>query len=167
MNRESPYVKMGSVSAVEKEEESMLQGIEKIFSDRENMTRGIKKLSYEKNTKEFIERYGEYFLEMRNYTENALDKQAAAREIGECIVRAVKSAYSNRKGKIDARVQSELNLFMVYYVFPTILKQESVGKILADGVLEAWQDGFKNHAMKYIDYDTLYQGFREKVLGLF
>ena len=102
----------------------MLQGIETVFDNKEKMLGHLKKKSYEKNTAEFLERNGHYFQEMAEYVARAEDKEAAAREIGECLVKAVNDHFSNKKGKIDSRTQVDLNFFMIYYVFPSVLGLE-------------------------------------------
>ncbi len=145
----------------------MLDGIEQIFSGRTEMMTSLKKESYETFTRRFDAEYGHYFSEMREYTERAEDKEAAADEIGARVAGAVEAACAGKKGKLDARSRSELSLFLVYYVFPAILKQGELGTVIADGVLKACRKVLKNRGMKYVDYDTIYHGFREKILGLF
>lgn len=113
----------------------MLQGIEIIFEDRDKMMAHLKKKTYKEYTENFIQNHGHYFEEMTTYVEGAKDKEAAAKEIGECLASAVKKTFVNKKGKIGARTQSDLNFFMIYYVFPTILSSGSeYAKTIADGV---------------------------------
>ena len=145
----------------------MLQGIEEIFTDRARMMKSLKKDSYEAFTKEFERKYGHYFTEMRKYTEQAEDGKAAAEEIGERLIQAMTESCRNKRGKLDGRTRSELSLFMVYYVFPAILKQGEPGRQIADGTLAACRRGLHNRGMKYVDYETIYNGFHDKVLGLF
>lgn len=145
----------------------MLQGIEEIFTDRARMMKSLKKDSYEAFTKEFEREYGHYFTEMRKYTEQAEDGKAAAEEIGERLIQAMTESCRNKRGKLDGRTRSELSLFMVYYVFPAILKQGEPGRQIADGTLAACRRGLHNRGMKYVDYETIYNGFNDKVLGLF
>lgn len=145
----------------------MLQGIEIIFADRVTMLTSLKKKAYEIFFREFEQKYEHYFTEMREYVEQADNEEAAAQEIGECINQAMIKAGSNKRGRLDARTRSELSLFMVYYMFPAILKQGEAGQIIADGVLAACRRGLKNRSLQYVDYDTVYNGFHEKILGLF
>ena len=146
----------------------MLQGIETIFEDRDKMMAHLKKKKYEEYTKCFIQKHGHYFEEMTAYVGSAENKGNAADEIGECLVSAVKQTFENKKGKIGARTQSDLNFFMIYYVFPTILGTESEdAKLIADGVCNAWKKNFKDSDIGYTDYDTLYHSFREKIFGIF
>lgn len=148
----------------------MLQGIETIYEQRVKLLKGLKKKSYVANTESFIGSYGHYFKEMAEYVkavEEETEQKSRAGEIGDCIVEAVKATYTNKRGKIDGRTQADLNFMMIYYVFPTILKQEPVGKIIADEVLAAWKKNFKDGQIGYTDYDSIYESFREKIFGLF
>ncbi len=146
----------------------MLQGIETIFDKKEKMIGHLKKKSYESNTKMFIEKNGHFFQEMADYVGQAEDKENAASEIGECLVQAVKDHLSNKKGIVESYTQVDLNFFMIYYVFPTVLGLETEdSKVIAEGIRKAWKKGFKEGDIQYTDYDTLYGAFREKIFGIF
>ena len=146
----------------------MLQGIEMIFDNKEAMLKHLKKKSFEENTKAFLEKNGHFFEEMAGYTSQADDKKAAAEEIGQCIVDAVNTRFANNRGKIDSRTQTDLNFFMIYYVFTNILRMGGDdGTLIADGVRDVWSKSFKNGEINYTDYDTLYNSFREKIFGIF
>ena len=146
----------------------MLQGIETIFDDKEVMLKHLKKKSFEENTKNFLAKNSHFFEEMAEYTAQAEDKTAASEAIGQCIVDAVKMRFANGRGKIDSRTQTDLNFFMIYYVFTNILRMcGDDGKCIADGVCNAWNKGLKSGEIHYTDYDTLYNSFREKIFGIF
>lgn len=146
----------------------MLQGIETIFDNKEKMIGHLKKKSYEENTGMFLNKNGHYFREMAEYVGQAEDKEVAANEIAECLVHAVKTHLSNKKGKVDSRTQVDLNFFMIYYVFPSILSLECEdSKVIADGVCKVWGESFQDSKIQYTDYDTLYGAFREKIFGIF
>ena len=59
----------------------MLDHVEKIFADMKPMMKKLKKASYKVNMEAFIENHGHYFREMTEYTENASDKETAAKEL--------------------------------------------------------------------------------------
>lgn len=145
----------------------MLQGIEQIFADKDEMLKHLKKKNFEKNSEEFLRKFGHYFMEMSEYVTSAENKDAAAKEIGQCIAGAVKEKYTNKRGKIDSRTQIDLNFFMIYYVFPTILSTGENGKVIADGVRDVWSSSFKDADIQYTDYNSLYNSFREKIFGIF
>lgn len=145
----------------------MLQGMEMIFENRGRMMTSLKKNAYESLSKEFAQEYGHYFSEMREYVEQAGDKKSAAEEIGRRVMQAVAESCGNKRGVLDSRTRSEVSLFLVYYVFPAILKQGETGTVIADGVLAACRKGLKNRGLRYVDYDTVYSGFNDKLFGLF
>lgn len=144
----------------------MLNQVETMFDDMEKMIKKLKKKQYEENMENFMTAYEAYFLEMETYmSEN--DPQTAAKEISQAFVDAVKKRYEV-KGKIKGYVQADLNLFMIYYVFPAILKRDHEhAKLLADTLCETWGNSFKDSKIGYTDYDSLYKSFREKIFGIF
>ena len=121
------------------------------------------------NMEAFIENHGHYFREMTEYTENASDKETAAKELAVDFTDKVYDAYvSPKKGKIDSAIQTDLNFFMIYYVFPAILLTEhDDAKLIADHLCSRWGEKFKNSKIQYTDYDSLYVSFREKIFGIF
>lgn len=146
----------------------MLKGIETIFDNKERMLSHLKKKSYEKNTKIFLEQNEHYFREMAEYVGEAEDKENAAAEIGECLAQAVKERFAGKRGTINTRTQVDLNFFMIYYVFPTILGMRDVqSEVIAEGIRTVWTKSFKESSIQYVDYDTLYKSFREKIFGIF
>lgn len=79
----------------------MLDHVEKIFADMKPMMKKLKKASYKVNMEAFIENHGHYFREMTEYTENASDKETAAKELAVDFTDKVYDAYvSPKKGKI-------------------------------------------------------------------
>lgn len=145
----------------------MLEGVEKIFENMQTMMKKLKKASYEKNMIGFREEHGHYFSEMMEYMEAAEDKEGAAKEIASDFVDRVERNYTVR-GKINGRVQADLNFFMIYYTFPAILMTGSDhAKMVADAVCGEWGNRFRNSRINYADYDTIHSGFREKILGIF
>lgn len=144
----------------------MLNQVETMFDDMEKMIKKLKKKQYEENMENFMTAYEAYFWEMETYmSEN--DPQTAAKEISQVFVDAVKERYEV-KGKIKGYVQADLNLFMIYYVFPAILKRDHEhAKLLADTLCETWGSSFKDSKIGYTDYDSLYKSFREKIFGIF
>lgn len=145
----------------------MLNQVETMFDDMLIMMKKLKKASYEKNMKTFREQYGHFFDEMAQYTEAAQDKEAAAGEIAAVFTEAVSQKFSV-KGKIRARTQADLNFFMIYYVFPAVLLAESKDRdLIAKSIRDEWAAKFKDSNIGYTDYDKIYGGFREKILGIF
>ena len=146
----------------------MLNGIENIFEKRDIMLKHLKKKSFEENTEFFKNQYGYLFDEMFEYVGEAEDKEAAANDVAQVLVEAVTKKFAVKKDKISGRDQVDLNFFMIYYVFPTILSYESANnKLLADTICDKWGSSFKDSRIQYTDYDSLYGSFRHKIIGIF
>ena len=153
--------------SVERMDGKMLEGVEKIFENMQVMMKKLKKASYEKNMVGFRDEHGHYFSEMMEYMEAAEDKESAAKEIASEFVNRVEGNYKV-KGRINGRIQADLNFFMIYYIFPALLMTGSDhAKTVADAVCAEWGSRFKDSKINYADYDTIYAGFREKILGIF
>lgn len=63
----------------------------------------------------------------------------------------------------------DINLFMIYFVFPAILltHSEYAGR-LADAIRDEWRGHFKNSAqLSYTTFEEISGTFQEKFLGLF
>lgn len=147
----------------------MLTNVETMFDNQQDMMKHLKKKSYEENMAIFLGKNRHYFAEMNEYMDAAEDKEKAAKELGSCFVKAVEKRFAKgKKGKIASPVQADLNMFMIYFVFPAILKTgHADSKILADGLCNSWRENFKGGQIGYTDYDTIYNSFREKIFGIF
>jgi hypothetical protein len=145
----------------------MLEQIACIFENMKKMTKRLKKASYERNMEAFLAQHGHYFREMADYMEQEEDKAQAAETLSAVFCDAVEQQYG-KNGKIRSTTQIDLNFFMIFYVFPAILKTESAeAKLLADTLCDLWGKRFKDSKIGYADYDKLHDSFREKIFGLF
>lgn len=140
-----------------------------MFDDMGSMLKKLKKDSYEVNMKTFRQTHGHYFQEMIDFVGQSGEKEQAAETIGNEFARKVMEKFqSSKNGKIKSYVQTDLNFFMIYYVFPAILMTgHESAKTIADGICIAWGQRFKESKIQYTDYDTLYNAFREKIFGIF
>lgn len=147
----------------------MLDHVEILFEDMRPMMKKLKKKTYKINMEEFLGRHGQYFHEMTEITANADDKEAAAAEMAREFVDSVERNFTSpRKGRIENVVQLDLNFFMIYYIFPAILKTEHEdARLIADHIRDEWSGRFKDSDIQYTDYDSLYAAFREKIFGIF
>ena len=66
----------------------------------------LKKKTYKEYTENFIQNHGHYFEEMTTYVEGAKDKEAAAKEIGECLASAVKKTFVNGQLRLLCNMRS-------------------------------------------------------------
>lgn len=145
----------------------MLENVESIFEDMQAMMKRLKKASYEEHMKEFRDKKGHFFTEMTSYVEGAEDREKATDEVANVFVERVRARYA-LKGKINGRIQADLNFFMIFYTFPAILLTESpVAKDVADTICEKWRKSFKDSNISYTSYDKIYEGFRNKIFGIF
>lgn len=147
----------------------MLINVGSMFDNMKDMLKKLKKKSYEENFKQFWRANMNYFFEMTDYVGAAEDKEVAAEEIAVVLSDAVEEKFAaGSKKKISGSVQADINFFMIYYVFPSILKtQHDDCRLIADSICAQWKVRFKNSEIGYTDYDTLYKSFKEKIFGIF
>lgn len=75
------------------------------------MMKKLKKASYKVNMEAFIENHGHYFREMTEYTENASDKETAAKELAVDFTDKVYDAYVSPK-KENRQCNSDRSEFL-------------------------------------------------------
>lgn len=144
----------------------MLQQVEAIFADMGPMLKGLKKQTYEVNMKAFREQNNEFFFQLMDQLKVG-NKEVIAKHLSNSFVAAVKQIFEKR-GRIKGKVQMDLNFFMIYYVFPSILMTQSDdARLMADTLCETWGNSFKDAKIGYTDYDKLYESFKEKIFGIF
>ena len=144
----------------------MLQQVETVFEDMAPMLKGLKKKTYEANMKVFREKNNEFFFSMMDQLKVG-NKERIAQHLSNSFVAAVKQIFEKR-GKIKGNQQMDLNFFMIYYVFPSILMTQSDdAKLMADTLCETWGKSFKDSKIGYTEYDKLYESFKEKIFGIF
>ena len=143
----------------------MLQQVETIFENMAPMLKGLKKKTYEANMKEFREKNNEFFFSLMDQLK-AGNKEVIARHLSNSFVAAVKQIFE-KNGKIKGSLQMDLNFFMIYYVFPSILMTQSEdAKLMADTLCETWGKSFKDSKIGYTEYDKLHESFKEKIFGI-
>ena len=146
----------------------MLENVETIFDNRETMLKHLKKKSYIENMKEFRDIYGHYFDEMFTCLESCNDKDLAIKELSNDFTSKIKARFANRFGKIWGKTQADINLFMVFYVFPAILLVENpLAENLCDAICLSWEEFFPGNKIRYTTYEQLLPKFREKIFGIF
>ncbi|MDE5938622.1 MAG: hypothetical protein K2H37_06040 [Lachnospiraceae bacterium] len=146
----------------------MLEKAGTMFDNMEAMMYRLKKKAYKERMGEFREKNEEILSEMTEYVEQAEDRDAAAAQVAKALADAVEKRFAKR-GKISGRSQMDINLFMIYFVFPAILltQSEYAGK-LADAVRDEWRGRFRNsEQLGYTTYEEISGTFQEKFLGLF
>lgn len=147
----------------------MLEQAANMLENHKEMTNRLTRKKYEENMKAFRAEYGAVLAEMTVYTESAADKEAAAGEVAAAFTDAVQDAFASPKnGKIKGYLQVDLNLFMIYYVFPALLLTEHEdAKLIANAICKTWNKRFHDCNISYTDYETLLDGFCNKIFGIF
>ena len=147
----------------------MLEKAVTMFDNMDLMLKKLKKKSYEENMQQFLGKNQHFFREMTDHMDAAQDKEKAADEIADILAECVEGRFAKgEKKKISSRTQADVNFFMIYYIFPAILKTEHADcRLIADRICAEWKSRFKDSAIGYTDYDSLHESFREKIFGIF
>ncbi len=145
----------------------MLDNIESVFDGMSTMMKWLKKKKYEENMKRFMELNGHYFDEMVKLMEESDDKDAMASEIAGAFMEGVRRKFKKR-GRISGACEVNLTFFMIYYIFPAILLTGSeYNETVADALQAELRNELNNDKIRYADYQTIHDGFNEKILGIF
>lgn len=166
----------------------MLEQAGSMFDDMEAMLNRIKKKVYQERM-DFFRRKNEQLLsemtgfveqaEVKNQVENENQDEAenqvevekrdeAAAQVAKAFADAVEARFAKR-GKISGRSQMDINLFMIYFVFPAILLTKSDCAVsIADAIRDEWRGRFRDSAqLDYTTFEEISGTFKEKFLGLF
>lgn len=146
----------------------MLEQAGSLFDNMEAMMYRIKKKVYKERMAEFKDKNKELLQEMIGFVEQSKDQKTAASQIAGSLADAVEARFAKR-GKISGRSQMDINLFMIYYVFPAILMTKSECAVpLADAIRDEWRGRFRDSAqLDYTTFEEICSTFQEKFLGLF
>ena len=142
----------------------MLDNILEMFENHNSMMGRLKKATYKKNMYDFRVNFGADFQNMLETIADSEDKEATAQSISEEFTNKVYDIYSTN-GKMKAAKRADLSFFMIYYVFPAILlAQNEYSTLFCDHLRDTWNAKF-HEKIGYTDYDSLYDGFRDKLFG--
>lgn len=146
----------------------MLEQAGSMFDDMEGMLNRIKKKVYGERMNFFRKKNAQLLSEMTGFVEQAEKRDEAAMQVAKAFADAVEARFAKR-GKISGRSQMDINLFMIYFVFPAILLTESDCAVsLADAIRDEWRGRFRDSAqLDYTTYEEISGTFKEKFLGLF
>ena len=148
----------------------MLEQAGTMFDNMEAMMYRLKKKAYKERMGEFREKNQEILAEMTELVERAeeSERDEMAAQTAKAFADAVEARFAKR-GKISGRSQMDINLFMIYFVFPAILlTQSEYAGLLADAVRDEWRGRCRDSAqINYTTYEEIYSTFQEKFLGLF
>ena len=146
----------------------MLEQAGMMFDNMEIMLYRIKKKVYQERMEQFREKNQETLAEMTGLVEQGTDREAAAAQVAKALADVVEQRFAKR-GKISGRSQMDINLMMIYYVFPAILlTQSECAVFLADAIRDEWRRRFRDSAqLQYTTFEELCSNFQEKFLGIF
>lgn len=146
----------------------MLEQAGAMFDNMEAMMYRMKKKVYRERMEQFREKNGAVLTEMTGFAEQAKDRDEAVVQVAKALADAVEARFAKR-GKISGRSQMDINLFMIYFVFPAILLTQSECAVpLADAIRDEWRERFRgSEQLGYTTYEEICGSFQEKFLGLF
>ena len=134
----------------------MKYNVEKIFEDAAYLSKVHTKKEYEKQMDMFnTDRY-----EFLNQLIKAEDLATESEEFCSDVTNVFK-----KFGKVRGSDLMNLNYFMIYYVFPSIIMNEEDGNRICDIIRDTWNNHFKSN-ISYTDYETLKDGFQTKIFGI-
>lgn len=138
-----------------------------MFDGYKSKLKKIKKKTYEERFDIFFDENRACFEDMTQYIKGREDTETAAGEVANIFAENVFAEYGNA-GRISASDRTDLSLYMIYFVFPSILKLGDVNsKVLCDAIRDEWRRRTDNPAFDYTTYEDLHGSFQEKLFGLF
>ena len=138
-----------------------------MFEGYRTKLKKIKKKTYEERFRIFLDENTPCFADMLQYIKGRDDKDVAAAEVANIFAENVFCEYG-RGGKLSGSVKTDLSLFMIYFVFPSILKlSDSASEVLCDAIRDEWRKRTDNPTFNYTTYEDLHGSFQEKLFGLF
>ena len=134
--------------------------VEKIFEDAGQLSKVNNKKAYEANIEMFKSNRYELLKDLVGADDSQLQSQA--KQLCEDVTAAFK-----KFGKVRGGDLMNLNYFMIFYVFPSILQMEENEKAIriCDILKDTWNSHFKSN-ISYTDYVTLAEGFQTKFFGM-
>ena len=138
-----------------------------MFDGYRSKLKKIKKKTYEERFDIFFAENRACFEDMTQYIKGREDTETAAGEVANIFAENVFAEYGN-SGRISASDRTDLSLFMIYFVFPSILKlNDANSKVLCDAIRDEWRRRTDNPSFDYTTYEDLHGSFQEKLFGLF
>ncbi len=139
----------------------------KMFTGYRTKLKKIKKRTYEERFDLFFSENRACFADMTQYVKGREDREVAAAEVANIFAENVFAEYG-RGGKLSASDRTDLSLFMIYYIFPSILMLEDANsQLLCDSIRDEWRRRTDNPAFDYTTYEDLHGSFQEKLFGIF
>ncbi|MCR5830674.1 MAG: hypothetical protein K6G67_00855 [Lachnospiraceae bacterium] len=138
-----------------------------MFDGYRTKLKKIKKKTYEERFDLFLDGNRPVFDDMLQYIKGREDASVAADEVANIFAENVFAEYASG-GKLPGSVRTDLSLFMIYFVFPSILRiGDANSRLLCDAIRDEWRRRTDNPTFDYTTYEDLHGSFQEKLFGLF
>ena len=138
-----------------------------MFEGFKTKLKKIKKKTYEERFAAFFDENRACFEDMLQYVKGREDTKTAASEVANIFAENVFSEYASN-GKLAGGIRIDLSLFMIYFVFPSILKiGDANSEVLCKAIRDEWRIRTDNPDFDYTTYEELHGSFQEKLFGLF
>lgn len=141
-----------------------LHGMEKIIPESDKPMDGFTKSAYPANFQTYYESQIPLYDALEVGYKNAIDKDQYIENMAKAPVDHASSVLDSisQKRKKDAKL-IDLNLCMVVYVLPAILKYEGeCSKPLTDEILHLWKERFPSTNISAAPYKDIEAGFHKK-----
>ncbi len=139
----------------------------KMFDGFKSKLKKIKKKTYEERFAAFYSENLPCIENMTQYIKGREDVDVAAAEVANIFTENIYSEYASN-GKLSGSDKTDLSLYMIYYVFPSILKfSDANSQRLCDAIRDEWRKRTGNPTFDYTTYEDLHGSFQEKLFGLF
>ena len=138
-----------------------------MFEGYRTKLKKIKKKTYEERFDIFFSDNRACLEDMTQYIKGREDTDVAAGEVANIFAENVFAEYG-KSGRLSAGDRTDLSLFMIYFVFPSILRLgDANSRILCDAIRDEWRRRTDNPAYDYTTYEDLHGSFQEKIFGIF
>lgn len=138
-----------------------------MFYDMPRLLKKLKRKVYEENMVYFRKTYGALLEDMVHLVAQDEQPERVANELAEELIQGVRERFAP-KGRVGANTQIDLNLFMIYYVFPGLLFIPGENaSLLAETICQKWRASFAKSEIRYFPYEEIRDGFKEKIFGIF
>lgn len=145
----------------------MFDNAASMFEGYKAKLKKIKKKTYEERFDSFLADNRACLEDMALYVKGRDDVDVAAAEVANIFAENVFAEYG-KGGKIGGSDKTDLSLYMIYFVFPAIIKLgDPNSKKLCDAIRDEWRKRTDNPVFDYTTYEDLHGSFQEKLFGLF
>lgn len=138
-----------------------------MFDGFKSKLKKIKKKTYEERFEAFFNDNKPCFLDMLQYIKGREDAGVAAAEVANIFAENIFAEYA-AGGRLSGSDKTDLSLFMIYFVFPSVLRlYDANSPLLCDAIRDEWRKRTDNPTYDYTTYEDLHGSFQEKLFGLF